>query len=258
MSTQPPLVIEARDVTVRYGRSSTPALSEASLTVEPGALVGLVGESGSGKSTFAKLLVGVQAPTSGTLTVAGVPWTEVRRRDPRRRKVQMIFQDPFACLNPLLTALDSVAEVYEVWDGLARRDARRRAAGDLERVGLDTQFHGERPRRLSGGQCQRVGIARALASRPEVLVADEPTSALDVSLQASLLILLEEMRRERDLAIVLVSHDLAVVRYLTKTTLVLRAGEIVERGPTAEIMGRPQHPYTKSLLASSRGDARPW
>jgi ABC-type dipeptide/oligopeptide/nickel transport system ATPase subunit len=254
VSTETPLVIEARDVTVRYGRSSMPALSEASLRVEPGAMLGLVGESGSGKSTFAKLLVGVLAPTSGTLTVDGAPWTDIRRRDSRRRKVQMIFQDPYACLNPLLTVLDTVAEVHEVWDGLSRRDARRRAAGELERVGLDAQFHGERPRRLSGGQCQRVGIARALASRPEVLVADEPTSALDVSLQASLLILLEEMCRERNLAIVLVSHDLAVVRYLTETTLVLRAGEIVERGPTTEIMGRPQHPYTQTLLASSRGD----
>lgn len=254
MSAESPLVIDAREVTVRYGKSSAPALLDASLTVTPGATIGLVGESGSGKSTFAKLLVGVLAPTSGTLTVDGAPWMQIRRRDPRRRKVQMIFQDPYACLNPLLNVLDTVAEVHEVWNGLSRRDARRRAAEELERVGLDTQFHGERPRRLSGGQCQRVGIARALASRPEVLVADEPTSALDVSLQASLLNLLEKTCRERDLAIVLVSHDLAVVRYLTDTTLVLRGGEVVERGPTAEVMARPQHPYTRTLLASSRGD----
>lgn len=254
MSAASVLRIEARDVTVRYGRAAAPALSETSLVVTPGATVGLVGESGSGKSTFAKLLVGVLSPTSGTLTVDGEPWERIRRRDPRRRKVQMIFQDPYACLNPLLSVIDTVAEVHEVWSGLSRRDARRRAAEELERVGLDTQFHGSRPRRLSGGQCQRVGIARALAGRPEVLVADEPTSALDVSLQASLLNLLDEMRRERNLAIVLVSHDLAVVRYLTETTLVLRGGEVVERGTTAEVMDRPQHPYTRMLLASSRGD----
>ncbi len=253
MRSESPLEIEARDVSVVYGRSRRAALSGASLTVRPGATIGLVGESGSGKSTFAKVLVGVLPPTSGTLTVEGLSWQQIGRRDPRRRKVQMVFQDPYACLNPLMTVLDAVAEVHEVWDGLSRSDARRQAAEGLERVGLGSQFHNVRPRSLSGGQCQRVGIARALAADPEVLVADEPTSALDVSLQASLLNLLEDLRRARDLAIVLVSHDLAVVRYLTDSVLVMRDGEVVEHGSTVTVMESPRHSYTQTLLASTKG-----
>jgi ABC-type glutathione transport system ATPase component len=166
----------------------------------------------------------------------------------------MVFQDPYASLNPLMPVLDSVAEVYEVWNDLRRGEARLRAGENLEHVGLNAEFHREKPRQLSGGQCQRVGIARALACEPDLLIADEPTSALDVSIQADILNLLASLRRERDLAVVLVSHDLAVVRYLTDATLVLYGGEIVESGPTASLMEAPQHPYTKLLLASVPGN----
>ena len=247
------VIVSARDIVLHYRSGIGPALTDASLEIVRGDTVGLVGESGSGKSTFAKVLVGAMEPTSGSIEIYGQPWSKTPRRDPRRRRVQMVFQDPYASLNPLIPVLDTVAEVYEVWEGLKRRPARLRAAADLELVGLNAEFHGEKPRHLSGGQCQRVGIARALASEPDLLVADEPTSALDVSIQADILNLLVELRHERDLAIVLVSHDLAVVRYLTETTLVLYGGEIVERGPTTQMMEDPQHPYTKRLLDSARG-----
>jgi peptide/nickel transport system ATP-binding protein len=146
--------------------------------------------------------------------------------------------------------------VHQVWDGLSRRDARGQAREDLERVGLATALHDEKPRRLSGGQCQRVGVARALACDPDILIADEPTSALDVSVQAQILNLLQSLQRERGLGVVLVSHDLSVVRYLTATTLVMYAGEVVERGATAQLLREPRHPYTDLLLASAPGGGR--
>lgn len=246
-------IVQAHDVGVRYTSSLAPALTRASLEILRGDTVGLVGESGSGKSTFAKILVGALAPTAGSVEVYGQPWSKIPRRDVRRRRVQMVFQDPYASLNPLMPVLDAVAEVYEVWDGHKRHRARLQAAETLDLVGLASEFHHEKPRHLSGGQCQRVGIARALAGKPDLLVADEPTSALDVSIQADILNLLVELRHERELAIVLVSHDLAVVRYLTETTLVLYRGEIVERGATTQMMEAPKHPYTRLLLNSARG-----
>jgi oligopeptide/dipeptide ABC transporter ATP-binding protein len=244
-------LLSATAVSVRYGEDL--ALSGVDLEVAPGTTIGIVGESGSGKSTLARVLAGAIAPTSGTMLVEGESWSAISRRDPRRQRVQMVFQDPYASLNPLQSAVDAVAEVHQVWDGLSRGEARRRAAEGLERVGLASALHAETPKRLSGGQCQRVGIARALACGPDVLIADEPTSALDVSVQAQILGLLQSLQRERSLAVVLVSHDLNVVRCLTAMTLVMYAGKVVESGPTSQLLREPRHPYTDLLLASSRG-----
>ncbi len=247
-------VLSATGISVRYGDNL--ALSGVDLDVGRGQTIGIVGESGSGKSTLARVLAGAIPPTAGSMLVDGEPWSAISRKDPRRRRVQMVFQDPYASLNPLQSALDAVAEVHQVWDGLSRGDARRRAGEGLERVGLAAVLHQQKPMRLSGGQCQRVGIARALACDPDVLIADEPTSALDVSVQAQILNLLQSLQRERGLGVVLVSHDLSVVRYLTATTLVMYAGEVVERGSTAQLLREPRHPYTDLLLASAPGSRR--
>jgi oligopeptide/dipeptide ABC transporter ATP-binding protein len=168
----------------------------------------------------------------------------------------MIFQDPYASLNPMLTAHETVSEVCRSWDGLSRSAASHRATELLAEVGLSGASISRRPKRLSGGQCQRVGIARALACNPSVLVADEPTSALDASVQAQVLNLLLDLRESRGLALVLISHDLSVIEYLTTDALVMYRGCVVERGSTSELLNRPRHPYTRALVDSIPGSQR--
>jgi peptide/nickel transport system ATP-binding protein len=243
-------LLSADSVEVRFQGSSAPAVVAASLEVEPGMAVGIVGESGSGKTTFARTLVGALKPTKGEVRIEGRLWEQIRRSDPLRRKVQMIFQDPYASLNPLFTAQDTVGEVLQVWQGLSKAKAREGALRLLAEVGLGAVAAASRPRGLSGGQRQRVGIARALACEPDALVADEPTSSLDVSVQAQILNLLADLREQRGLALVLISHDLAVVRHMTDHALVMCAGHVVEEGPTAELFLDPRHSYTRVLLDS--------
>jgi oligopeptide/dipeptide ABC transporter ATP-binding protein len=243
-------LLEARDVEVRFGAHRIPAVAGVSLTVEAGAAVGIVGESGSGKTTLGRVLVGALDPTSGEVRVDGRPWTDIRRRDALRRNVQMIFQDPYGSLTPTLTPRSAVAEVVQVWESLSKREALLRAEDLLREVGFARDAMDRRPEALSGGQCQRVGIARALACEPQLLVADEPTSALDVSVQAQILNLLATLRERRGLALLLVSHDLGVIRYATDEALVMYAGHVVERGATADLFERPQHPYTRLLIDS--------
>jgi len=246
-------IIDVQGACLRYPGASVESLIDADLTVGRGDAIGVVGESGSGKTTLARAIVGVVAPTGGRIEVLGEQWPPTRRKDPRRRQVQMVFQDPYASLNPRLTALDAVPEVAQAWRTPNRADARRIAGELLEEVGLAPMVHGRRPGRLSGGQCQRVGIARALAAEPTVLVADEPTSALDVSVQAQILDLLLDLRTRRDRALVLISHDLAVVRSVTDTALVMYRGRIVERGATGTLLEAPAHPYTRVLVDSIPG-----
>jgi ABC-type glutathione transport system ATPase component len=176
-------------------------------------------------------------------------------RDPALAKadVQVIFQDPYSALNPMLSAQVAVAEAFRVAGGRSRAEAKRAAAELLGRVGIEGEAAQRRPRRLSGGQCQRVSIGRALAVAPAVLIADEPTSSLDVSVQAQILNLLKDLQRERGLAMVLISHDLDVIRYMADRTYVMHAGEIVETGPTDAVYGRPQDSYTKKLLSGLAG-----
>ena len=248
-------ILTASDAAVRYPGAKQHAVEGATLEVGPGVALGVVGESGSGKTTLGRALVGLINPTSGSIDVEGRPWSEVRRTDLERRRVQMIFQDPYGSLNPGLSALGAVAEVLEVWERLGRRSASQRAAELLDRVGLPPDAMRRRPAELSGGQCQRVGIARALACSPTVLVADEPTSSLDVSVQAQILNLLLDLRAQAELALVLISHDLAVIRYMTDEALVMLEGRIVERGATAHLLEAPSHPYTQRLVASIPGRA---
>ena len=246
-------ILAVSDAAVRYPGARAYAVEGATLEVPAGVAIGVVGESGSGKTTLGRALVGLIDPTAGTVEVEGRPWREVRRTDPQRRRVQMIFQDPYGSLNPGLSALEAVTEVLDVWERLGRRSASQRAAELLDRVGLSPDAMRRRPRELSGGQCQRVGIARALACSPTVLVADEPTSSLDVSVQAQILNLLLDLRAQNQLALVLISHDLAVVRYMTDEALVMLEGRIVERGATAQLLEAPAHPYTQRLVASIPG-----
>jgi len=239
----------ASDVTFSYG-SGPSVVNNISLTVPQGAAIGIVGESGSGKTTLASLLIGMLKPNSGTVTVHGRPWDTVGRRDPLRRAVQMVFQNPYTALNPRLTALATVAEVYKHVGGATKSESTERARDLLGRVGLSGVALEKLPGNLSGGQCQRVGIARALAVEPSVIVADEPTSALDVSVQAQILNLLNDLRQEQGIGLILISHDLNVVSYLTDTAIVMERGNVVEQGDTNTLLKSPTHPYTQSLIDS--------
>jgi peptide/nickel transport system ATP-binding protein len=248
-------LLAADEISVGYG--GVAVVHGVSLRVRPGAAVGVAGESGSGKSTLAKALVGDIIPIRGSVTVNGRAWADVRRKDPDRRRVQMIFQDPYSALNPRMTARQAVSETLHVVCGVPRRETGSRAGEILARVGLSGAAIEARPHRLSGGQRQRVVIARALACEPDVLIADEPTSSLDVSIQAQILDLLADLRAERGLALVLVTHDLAVIKHMTDSCLVMQDGIVVEEGPTEQILAEPQHRYTRTLVTAHLGLAEP-
>jgi len=250
VTAQGPVNIVGSHVTFGYG--SKQVLHDVSAAVAPRARLGVVGESGSGKSTLAKLLVGAIDPGDADVTVNGVSWRKVARTSDLRRAVQMIHQDPFASLNPHLSARSTVREAAQICRGLSRRQASVVADDLLESVGIGERMAARRPRQLSGGQCQRVAIARALAAEPAVIIADEPTSALDLSVQAQIINLLMDVMAGRDMALVLVSHDLAVIRHLTDEIIVMREGTVLERGATQQVLADPQHPYTQSLCATLR------
>ncbi|CUR57837.1 oligopeptide ABC transporter (ATP-binding protein) [metagenome] len=237
------------DVTVRFGR--TTAVDRASLTVPVGTVVGLVGESGSGKSTLARAAVGLTEPESGAITLGGRP---VPHRG-ARRPLQMVFQDPYSSLDPRMTIGDCIAEALprDLDDVRGRRARRDEVARLLELVHLEPHRARDLPARLSGGQRQRVALARALAGRPEVVIADEITSALDVSIQGAVLNLVRELQAELGLSMLFISHNLAVVRYVASRVAVMQGGRIVEEGPTAQVLGAPEHDYTRELLAAAPG-----
>ena len=246
-------ILVARDITVAFGDARRPAVAGANLEIRAGDAIGIVGESGSGKTTLARVLVGALPPSSGSVEVLGRSWAGVGHSDPIRRKVQMIFQDPYASLNPRMTARETVSEVLQIWNGWSRHEAREQAGQRLAEVGIVGPAVDRRPARLSGGQCQRVGIARALACDPEILIADEPTSSLDVSVQANILNMLVEFRESRGLALVFISHDLSVVRYITSRAFVMYRGRVIECGATSRLLSEPSHPYTLCLIDSIPG-----
>jgi ABC-type oligopeptide transport system ATPase subunit len=245
------LVIAFAAATLSYGAKRV--LDQTDLEVNPRSRLGVVGESGSGKTTMSKLMVGLAHPSTGSVTVNGSPWSTIRRRDPRRLAVQMIQQDPYAQLTEHLTARAAVGEAARLSRRIGRREADRLAVELLDSVGLTRVEMGRRPRALSGGQCQRVAIARSLAADASILVADEPTSALDLSVQAQILNIFLDLALNRATGFVIVSHDLAVVRHLTEDVLVLHQGKIVERGKTQRVFAAPEHPYTQRLCESA-----PW
>lgn len=243
-------IISVQDATLRYKRDAPPIVTSASLEILDGDALGIAGESGCGKTTLARAITGQLHPSSGTVLVDGIPWREVRRRSPQRREVQMIFQDPYSALNPRLTSRAALIETLTVVRRLSRSEAATQALELLDRVGLSGRAIERSPRDLSGGQRQRVVIARALACQPRLLVADEPTSSLDVSVQAQILNLLLDLRAEHNVALILVTHNLSVLNHMTDETLVMEAGQIVERGPTSQILEAPEHPFTQALVAA--------
>jgi len=229
------------------------AVDGVSFAVRRGETLGLVGESGCGKSTTGRAILRLVEPTAGSVRLDGRELTSLAPGDLRRarREMQMIFQDPYASLNPRMTVLDIIAEPLRT-HGVARtRDELvAEVARLMELTGLAPAYMRRYPHEFSGGQRQRVGIARAIALRPKLVIADEPVSALDVSIQAQILNLLEELQRELGLTYVFVAHDLAVVRHLSTEVAVMYLGRIVERSGTEALFARPQHPYTQALLAA--------
>jgi peptide/nickel transport system ATP-binding protein len=232
-------------------RDTLRAVDDVSLEIRSGETLGVVGESGSGKTTLARMLVRLLEPTSGSIVLAGRDITRLSDRDlrPVRRDLQMVFQDPVSSLNPRRTVGDSIADPLRV-QGTGDREALRTARELMERVGLDASRHDRYPHEFSGGQRQRMGIARALSLRPKLLVCDEPVSALDVSTQAQILDLLRGLQEEYDLTVVFVSHDLAVVRQVSDRVAVMHDGRLVELADATELYAAPRHEYTRTLLAA--------
>ena len=214
--------------------------------------LGLVGESGCGKSTVGRTLIRLLEPTSGSIYLGNDELTHLHSKDlrPHRKKMQMIFQDPFASLDPRMTARDIVGELLDVHDGLTRKEKDRRVAELFERVGLRSNQMDNYPHEFSGGQRQRLGIARALSLRPQVIICDEPVSALDVSIQAQVVNLLAELQAELGLSYLFISHDLAVVKHISHRVAIMYLGRIVEIGTRRDLFDNPQHPYTESLLSA--------
>jgi peptide/nickel transport system ATP-binding protein len=212
-------------------------------------VLGVVGESGCGKSTLARLILGLLEPSAGDVVVDGQRLSAMDRRA-RARLIQPVFQDPFASLNPKRRVRDIVAMPLIAQGDIGREDMARRVAEALERVGLSVDQGTRFPAQLSGGQRQRVAIARALVLRPRIVVCDEPTSALDVSVQAQILNLLAELRRDLGLTYLFISHNLAVVEHIATEVAVMYLGRIVERAESETLFAAPRHPYTRALLAS--------
>ncbi|MBZ6078206.1 ABC transporter ATP-binding protein [Microvirga puerhi] len=236
------------------------AVRDVTFEVKPGETVGLVGESGSGKSTVARSVIGLIKPDAGAIGFNG---HDITRYSPRqlksvRREMQMVFQDPYASLNPRLTVRDLIAEGWRVHRDVVPRGNWTAVAQELmERVGLNPDYSDRYAHQFSGGQRQRIGIARALALKPKLIICDEAVSALDVSVQAQVLNLLQDLQEELGLAYLFISHDLSVVEHLCARVLVLHGGEVVEEGSVHDIFDRPQHDYTKALLAAVPV-VRPW
>jgi len=250
--TGTPPVLKVTGLRKEFG--SLVAVDDVSFVIAPGRSLAIVGESGSGKTTIARMIVGLERPTSGTITACGADRSRPARsaRDRRRRggEVQIVFQDPYTSLDPRQTAEHAIDEVLRLHHGWPA-DQRRSKTGQLtELVGLDARQARALPRALSGGQRQRVAIARALAAEPRVLILDESVAALDVSIQAQVLNLLADIRDETSVSYILISHDLAVVRQLTDDAIVMYRGQLVERGLTSQVLDDPQHPYTQRLRAS--------
>jgi peptide/nickel transport system ATP-binding protein len=227
------------------------AVKNVDFVLPQGQVVGIVGESGSGKSTFARVLSGLQEPTAGHVTYLGKPIQEGKEiyKGELRKAVQMVFQDPYSSLNPRMRIVNAVSEAVRIHQNPDKAEAQHIALELLKRMGISQIDAFKYPSSLSGGQRQRASVARALSVQPKILIADEPTSAIDQSAQSQLLELFSELIND-GLSIVLVSHDLGVIRYLTDNVYVMQNGEFVESGSSAQIFSNPSNAYTQKLIAS--------
>lgn len=247
-------ILEVSDLTKTFeNRKKTEfyAVDHVSFQVMPGQTVGIVGESGSGKSTLAKLLCCLEEPTEGQIRLCGqeIGKRKGKKRREMYRKLQMVFQDPVSSFDPRRTLGDGIGESLRN-HGMSREEARKRVELLLEQCGLPEEFAGRYPHEVSGGQCQRAAIARALAIEPQLLICDEATSALDVTVQKQIMELLDRMRKEKKLTILFICHNLALVQSFCDQILVMKQGKIVEEGKPEEVIRHPQHAYTKQLVES--------
>jgi peptide/nickel transport system ATP-binding protein len=249
------VLLRAEHLVVEFGSGHrrVRAVSDVSFDVAAGETLGLVGESGCGKSTTGRAVSLVHNPDSGSVTFQGTELTSLSRGELRqaRTKIQMVFQDPISSLNPRRRVLDAVIEPLAIWGIGTKTERTAKARATLESVGINPDdAGGRRPVEMSGGQCQRVSIARALMLEPSVLVCDEPVSALDVSVQAQILNLLDDLKRERGLTMVFIAHDLAVVKNVSDRVAVMYLGKLCEVARPDDLYHRPEHPYTEALLSS--------
>ncbi len=238
-----------------FGTTQVKALDNVSITLRAGSTLAVVGESGSGKSTLARCLLQLQSLDSGEVLFAGEDLAKLNGPALRavRKNLQMVFQDPFASLNPRMRVGEIVGEGLVIHDVGRRAEQQQKVIAILKRVGLTEADMQKYPHEFSGGQRQRIGIARALVLQPKVVVCDEPVSALDVSIQAQILLLLKELQAEMALSYLFISHDLRVVRHIADDIVVMNQGKIVEQGAVVDIYQRPQHEYTQNLLAAIPG-----
>jgi oligopeptide/dipeptide ABC transporter ATP-binding protein len=253
-------LLEARGISKSYrrrggllqARTENRALDDVSLVLGPGEILGLVGESGCGKSTFAKILLGLEQPDAGSLAVGGAPMfgPDMRALPAARRGIQMVFQDPYGSLNPRMRVRDLLAEGLRIRGGISRRAIDTEVRQHLALVGLGDDALTKYAHQFSGGQRQRLCIARAIIVQPKVLIADEAASALDVSVQMQILNLLLDLRQRIGLGIIFISHDMGVIEYLCDRVAVMYRGRIVEEGATASLLDHPRHPYTSHLSAA--------
>jgi oligopeptide/dipeptide ABC transporter ATP-binding protein len=255
-------LLQVKELTVHFhirrglGKKSVDtvhAVDDVTFEVVQGETLALVGESGCGKSTAARAVLQLVKPTSGTIRFLGQDLSGLSTGQRRKamRDAQVVFQDPYSSLDPRMTVHDLVAEPLRAQSRMSARELETRVLALLEMVGLGTQHLWRRAHEFSGGQCQRIAIARALALEPKLVVLDEPTSALDVSVQARILVLLDDLQRRLGLTYLFIAHDLAVVESMAHALAVMYLGRIVEQGPAAEIFRAPRHPYTVALLTSS-------
>ncbi len=236
-----------------FRQSDLKAVDGVDISISPGRTLAVVGESGSGKTTLARLILRLLEPTRGTVLLEDVDITgmEGAALEEKRARMQIVFQDPYDSLSPWQTVGRTVAEPLLLHQNLSKQQAAEPVAAMLERVGLSPEHARRYPHELSGGQAQRVGIARAMITNPALVVLDEPTSSLDMSVQSQILLLLQSLQEERNISYLFISHDLTVVRYIAHDLAVMYLGKVVEAGPAARIFASPRHPYTEALLKAA-------